>query len=158
MNVDAESICSVLIKLACVHVAVGMMEVSLPFGHSITPITLVLGTIKPYLRTLSMFDVNLLMLILVDHFFHLPSIRRAFSNLKVCFMNDLLFIDFLNFVAESRLVDSAVLVLSDALPVATLFLIIDFVVTWLTFGWLATALIAHAKIRMEIFKSNYKAF
>ena len=46
----------------------------------------------------------------------------------------------------------AVLVFSNALSVAALFLIIDFVVARLTFSRLATALVAHAKIRIEIFK------
>lgn len=143
MDVDAKAIRPILIELSCVNVSVGVMEVALPFSHSIAPVSFVLRTIKPYLGPLAVLDEHLLICFAVYYFLHLPCVGGTFSDLEVRFPDHFFLIYFFDLVAECGVMCSAILILRNALAIAVLFFIVDFVIARLTFCWLPAALIAH---------------
>ena len=56
MYVSTESVCSIVMKLSCIDIAVCMIEYTLSLGHSILPVAIVLGSIIPYLDAFAMLD------------------------------------------------------------------------------------------------------
>jgi len=142
VNIYSEAIGSILIKFTCIHITISVMEIALTFGHTISPIPFILSTVLPYLSALTMFDIHFL-IGFIFHFFHLSCVRCAFANFEICFVNYFLFIDLLDLVSEGRLVNCTVLIFSYTGTVSILFSVINFVVAWLSFGWLTTTLISH---------------
>ena len=57
-HVDAIAICLVIEPLALVHVAIGVLELSLTVSFVETPMTLILGTILPDLLALTVLHVS----------------------------------------------------------------------------------------------------
>ena len=94
MYINSESICSVLVELSGVDISVGVIEGALALCHSISPVTVVLGSILPELLALTVLDVNFFLGFSVEDKLHLAGVGGALAHWEIFFEIDLLTVYF----------------------------------------------------------------
>ena len=61
MDIDPKSICTILDKLSCVYISVGVVKCALAFSYAVPPVAIVLGAVLPQLLSFAMLDMNLIL-------------------------------------------------------------------------------------------------
>jgi len=67
VHINSEPISSILEKLSCIHITVSVIKSALSLRHSISPVTVILGSVAPCLLSFPVLYINLFLCFGVDN-------------------------------------------------------------------------------------------